>query len=124
MKNPEKNVLLASVLVVVFTGPIQRISGLYCATRLAGLHDAAKSRDGVYGCGAAGERAVVVCGLWGDAADFEYCLRIGGTRGSVATSLQHGARRRITEKNIWLSQPKKSNPIYNVWIVGVMAYIA
>ena len=52
-----------------------------------------------------------------------HCLRACGTRGRLALALQHGTRRRVAEKNLRASEPEKSNPIYNVWIIGVLAYI-
>ena len=98
VKNPKRNVLLASVLRGVVYGAFQRSAGLHGAARLAGLHHAAKSRDGVYGCGADGQRSVSICRVRRHVAGFEHCVRTRWARGCVASALQHGARRRVAAK--------------------------
>ena len=107
VKNPRRNVLLASVLVVVFTGLFSGLQ-VYMAQRVwpdyttlqnpeTAFMDVARLASGpfLFGC------------LRGDATDFQYCLRLGGACRCVATSLQHGTGRCFAEENLRLSQPEK-----------------
>ena len=123
VKNPKRNVLLASVLVVVFTGLFSGLQ-VYMAQRVwpdyttlqnpeTAFMDVARMASGPYLFAAYGVMLIVssiACGLAG---------HVGASR-----LLYSMGRDDVLPKKIFghLS-PKKSNPIYNVWIIGVLAYI-
>lgn len=123
VKNPKRNVLLASVLVVVFTGLFSGLQ-VYMAQRVwpdyttlqnpeTAFMDVARTASGPYLFAAYGVMLIVssiACGLAG---------HVGASR-----LLYSMGRDDVLPKKIFghLSV-KKSNPIYNVWIIGVLAYI-
>jgi len=124
VKNPKRNVLLASVLVVVFTGLFSGLQ-VYLAQRVwpdyttlqnpeTAFMDVAKMASGPILFHAYGIMLLVssiACGLAG---------HVGAAR-----LLYSMGRDDVLPKKIFghLSV-KKSNPVYNVWIVGGLAYIA
>jgi putrescine importer len=123
VKNPKRNVLLASVLVVVFTGLFSGLQ-VYLAQRVwpdyttfqnpeTAFMDVARQASGPLLFGAYGIMLLVsslACGLAG---------HVGAAR-----LLYSMGRDDVLPKKIFghLS-PTKSNPIYNIWIVGALAYI-
>lgn len=124
VKNPRRNVLLASVLVCVFTGLFSGAQ-VYMAQRVwpdystmlnpeTGFMDVARAASGPILFAAYGIMLLVssvACGLAG---------HVGAAR-----LLYSMGRDDVLPKKIFgYISPKKSNPIYNVWIVGVLAYIA
>jgi putrescine importer len=123
VKNPKRNVLLASVLVVVFTGLFSGLQ-VYMAQRVwpdyttlqnpeTAFMDVAQMASGPYLFAAYGAMLLVssiACGLAG---------HVGASRLLYSMGRDNVLPRKIFG---YLS-PKKSNPIYNVWIIGVLAYI-
>lgn len=123
VKNPKRNVLLASVLVCVFTGLFSGLQ-VYLAQRVwpdyatlqnpeTAFMDVARVASGPILFAAYGVMLLIssiACGLAG---------HVGAAR-----LLYSMGRDDVLPKKIFghLS-PKKANPIYNVWIVGVLAYI-
>src|SRR6201987_3040245 len=123
VKNPKRNVLLASVLVCVFTGLFSGLQ-VYIAKRVwpdfstfqnpeTAFMDVARVAGGqmlftVYGVMLL--VSSIACGLAG---------HVGAARLLYSMGRDDVLRKKIFG---YLS-PKKSNPIYNVWIVGVLAYI-
>jgi putrescine importer len=123
VKNPRRNVLLASVLVCVFTGLFSGFQ-VYLAQRVwpdyttlqnpeTAFMDVARMASGALLFAAYGIMLLIssiACGLAG---------HVGAAR-----LLYSMGRDDVLPKKIFghLSA-KKSNPIYNVWIVGVLAYI-
>jgi putrescine importer len=123
VKNPRRNVLLASVLVCIFTGLFSGLQ-VYLAQRVwpdyttlqnpeTAFMDVARMASGALLFTAYGIMLLVssiACGLAG---------HVGAAR-----LLYSMGRDDVLPKRIFghLSA-KKSNPIYNVWIIGVLAYI-
>jgi amino acid transporter len=123
VKNPKRNVLLASVLVCVFTGLFSGLQ-VYLAQRVwpdyttlqnpeTAFMDVAKQASGPLLFAAYGIMLLVssiACGLAG---------HVGAAR-----LLYSMGRDDVLPKKIFgYLSPKKSNPVYNVWIVGILAYI-
>ena len=123
VKNPRRNVLLASVLTVVFTGLFSGLQ-VYMAQRVwpdyttlqnpeTAFMDVARMAGGPYLFAAYGVMLLIssiACGLAG---------HVGASR-----LLYSMGRDDVLPKKIFgYLSPKKSNPIYNVWIVGVLAYV-
>ncbi|MGA8272418.1 MAG: APC family permease [Candidatus Sulfotelmatobacter sp.] len=123
VKNPRRNVLLASVLVVVFTGLFSGLQ-VYMAQRVwpdyttlqnpeTAFMDVARLASGPFLFAAYGVMLLIssiACGLAG---------HVGASR-----LLYSMGRDDVLPKKIFgYLSPKKSNPVYNVWIVGVLAYI-
>ncbi len=123
VKNPRRNVLLASVLVVVFTGLFSGLQ-VYMAQRVwpdyttlqnpeTAFMDVARLASGPFLFAAYGVMLLIssiACGLAG---------HVGASR-----LLYSMGRDDVLPKKIFgYLSPKKSNPVYNVWIVGVVAYI-
>ncbi len=123
VKDPKRNVLLASVLVVVFTGLFSGLQ-VYMAQRVwpdyttlqnpeTAFMDVAQMASGPYLFAAYGAMLLVssiACGLAG---------HVGASR-----LLYSMGRDNVLPKKIFgYLSPKKSNPIYNVWIIGLLAYI-
>lgn len=123
VKNPRRNVLLASVLVVVFTGLFSGLQ-VYMAQRVwpdyttlqnpeTAFMDVARLASGPFLFAAYGVMLLIssiACGLAG---------HVGASR-----LLYSMGRDDVLPKKIFgYLSPKKSNPVYNVWIVGLLAYI-
>jgi putrescine importer len=123
VKNPRRNVLLASVLVCVFTGLFSGFQ-VYMAQRVwpdyttlanpeTAFMDVARAASGQWLFTAYGIMLLVssiACGLAG---------HVGASR-----LLYSMGRDDVLPKKIFGHiSAKKANPIYNVWIVGVLAYI-
>ncbi|MGB7846572.1 MAG: APC family permease [Candidatus Acidiferrum sp.] len=123
VKNPKRNVLLASVLVVIFTGLFSGLQ-VYLAQRVWPDHttlqnpetafmDVARLASGPLLFMAYGIMLLVssiACGLAG---------HVGAAR-----LLYSMGRDDVLPKKIFgYVNAKKGNPIYNVWIVGALAYI-
>jgi putrescine importer len=123
VKNPKRNVLLASVLVCVFTGLFSGLQ-VYLAQRVWPAHttfqnpetafmDVARLASGPLLFTAYGIMLLVssiACGLAGHVGASRLLYSMG--RDDV-----------LPRKIFGHLSPKKSNPIYNVWIVGILAYI-
>jgi amino acid transporter len=123
VKNPRKNVLLASVLVVVFTGLFSGFQ-VYMAQRVwpdyttlqnpeTAFMDVARAASGPWLFTAYGIMLLVssiACGLAGHVGAARLLYSMG--RDDV-----------LPKKVFGYISAKKGNPIYNVWIVGVLAYI-
>jgi putrescine importer len=122
-KNPKRNVLLGSVLVCIFTGLFSGLQ-VYLAQRVwpdyttlknpeTAFMDVAQVASGPLLFAAYGIMLLVssiACGLAG---------QVGAAR-----LLYSMGRDDVLPKKIFgYLSPKKSNPIYNVWIVGILAYI-
>lgn len=121
--DPKRNVLLASVLVVVFTGLFSGLQ-VYMAQRVwpdyttlqnpeTAFMDVAQMASGPYLFAAYGAMLLVssiACGLAG---------HVGASRLLYSMGRDNVLPRKIFG---YLSA-KKSNPIYNVWIIGLLAYI-
>jgi putrescine importer len=123
VKNPKRNVLLASVLVVAFTGVFSGLQA-YAAQRVwpdyttlqnpeTAFMDVARVASGPLLFTAYGVMLLIssiACGLAG---------HVGASR-----LLYSMGRDDVLPKKIFghLS-PKKSSPIFNLWIIGVLAYI-
>ncbi len=123
VKNPKRNVLLASVLVVLFTGLFSGLQ-VYMAQRVipdyrmlnnpeTAFMDVAHVASGPYLFAAYGVMLLVssvACGLAGHvgASRLLYCM---------------GRDDVLPRKVFGYLSPKKANPIYCVWIIGVLAYI-
>jgi putrescine importer len=122
VENPKRNVLLAAVLVVVFTGLFSGLQ-VYLAQRVwpdyttlqnpeTAFMDVARQASGPLLFTAYGVMLLVssiACGLAG---------HVGASR-----LLYSMGRDDVLPKKIFgYISPKKGNPIYNVWIVGVLAY--
>jgi amino acid transporter len=124
VKNPKRNVLLATVLVVVFTGLFSGLQ-VYLAQRVwpdyttiqnpeTAFMDVARQASGPMLFAAYGVMLLVssiACGLAG---------HVGAAR-----LLYSMGRDNVLPKKIFghLS-PIKANPTYNIWIVGGLAYVA
>jgi len=123
VKNPRRNVLLASVLVVVFTGLFSGLQ-VYMAQRVwpdystlqnpeTAFMDVARMASGPWLFAAYGVMLLIssiACGLAG---------HVGASR-----LLYSMGRDDVLPKKIFgYLSPRKSNPVYNIWIIGVMAYI-
>lgn len=123
VKNPKRNVLLASVLVCVFTGLFSGLQ-VYMAQRVwpdystfqnpeTAFMDVARAASGPLLFGAYGVMLLVssmACGLAG---------HVGAAR-----LLYSMGRDDVLPKKIFgYLSPVKSNPVYNIWIVGALAYI-
>jgi amino acid transporter len=123
VKNPKRNVLLASVLVCVFTGLFSGLQ-VYLAQRVwpdyttlqnpeTAFMDVARQASGPLLFTAYGVMLLVssvACGLAG---------HVGAAR-----ILYGMGRDDVLPKKIFAYiSPKRGNPIYNVWIVGILAYI-
>lgn len=123
VKNPKRNVLLASVLVCVFTGLFSGFQ-VYLAQRVWPDHttllnpetafmDVARQASGPLLFTAYGIMLLVssiACGLAG---------HVGAAR-----LLYSMGRDDVLPNNIFGHlNPKKGNPVYNVWIVGGLAYL-
>jgi len=123
VKNPKRNVLLASVLVCVFTGLFSGLQ-VYLAQRVWPDHttfqnpetafmDVARQASGPLLFTAYGIMLLVssiACGLAG---------HVGAAR-----LLYSMGRDDVLPKKIFGHlNPKKGSPIYNVWIVGGLAYL-
>jgi putrescine importer len=123
VKDPKRNVLLASVLVVVFTGLFSGLQ-VYMAQRVwpdyttlqnpeTAFMDVAQMASGPYLFAAYGAMLLVssiACGLAGHVGASRLLYSMG--RDNV-----------LPQKIFGYLSPKKSNPIYNVWIIGLLAYI-
>jgi putrescine importer len=124
VKNPRRNVLLASVLVCVFTGLFSGLQ-VYLAQRVwpdyttlqhpdTAFMDVARMASGPLLFTAYGIMLLVssiACGLAG---------HVGAAR-----LLYSMGRDDVLPKKIFgYVSAKKGNPIYNVWIVGGLAYVA
>lgn len=123
VKNPRRNVLLASVLVCVFTGLFSGLQ-VYLAQRVWPDHntfqnpetafmDVARLASGPLLFTAYGIMLLVssiACGLAGHVGAARLLYSMG--RDDV-----------LPKKVFGYLSPKKSNPIYNVWIVGILAYV-
>jgi amino acid transporter len=123
VKNPKRNVLLASVLVVVFTGLFSGLQ-VYLAQRVwpdyttfqnpeTAFMDVARLASGPLLFGAYGIMLLVsslACGLAG---------HVGAARLLYSMGRDDVLPRRVFGH----LSPTKSNPIYNIWIVGALAYI-
>jgi len=123
VKNPKRNVLLASVLVCVFTGLFSGLQ-VYLAQLVWPDHttllnpetafmDVARMASGPLLFTAYGIMLLVssiACGLAGHVGAARLLYSMG--RDDV-----------LPKKVFGYLSPKKSNPIYNVWIVGILAYI-
>jgi putrescine importer len=124
VKNPKRNVLLASVLVCVFTGLFSGLQ-VYLAQRVWPDHttlenpetafmDVARQASGPMLFAAYGVMLLVssvACGLAG---------HVGASR-----LLYSMGRDDVLPKGVFGHlNAKKGNPVYNVWIVGALAYIA
>jgi putrescine importer len=122
VKNPRRNVLLASVLVCVFTGLFSGLQ-VYLAQRVwpdyttlqnpeTAFMDVARLAGGTLLFHAYGIMLLVssiACGLAG---------HVGAAR------LLYGMGRDgvLPKKIFGYLSPKKSIPVYNIWIVGALAY--
>ena len=124
VKNPKRNVLLASVLVCIFTGLFSGLQ-VYLAQRVWPDHttlanpetafmDVARQASGPILFAAYGIMLLVssiACGLAG---------HVGASR-----LLYSMGRDDVLPKGIFGHlNAKKGNPVYNVWIVGALAYAA
>lgn len=123
VKNPKRNVLLASVLVVVFTGLFSGLQA-YFAERVwpdyttltnpeTAFMDVARVASGPALFAAYGVMLLissVACGLAGHVGASRLLYSMG--RDDVLPKRFFG----------YLSA-KKSNPIFNLWFIGVLAYI-
>jgi amino acid transporter len=123
VKNPKRNVLLASVSVVLFTGLFSGLQ-VYLAQRVWPDYTTLQNPETAFM-----DVARVASGPWLFAA-YGVMLLISsiacGLAGHVGASrlLYSMGRDDVLPRKIFghLS-PKTSNPIYNVWIIGVLAYI-
>ncbi len=123
VKNPKRNVMLAAVLVVLFTGLFSGLQ-VYLAQRVwpdyttlqnpeTAFMDVARLASGPALFTAYGVMLLVssiACGLAGHVGASRLLYSMG--RDDV-----------IPKKIFGYLSPTKSNPIYNVWIIGVLAYI-
>ena len=124
VKNPRRNVLLASVLVVIFTGLFSGLQ-VYLAQRVwpdyttllnpeTAFMDVARVAGGLMLFRAYGVMLLIssiACGLAG---------HVGAAR-----LLYSMGRDGVLPKKIFgYLSPTKSIPVYNIWIVGLLAYIA
>jgi putrescine importer len=123
VKNPRRNVLLASVLVCVFTGLFSGLQ-VYLAQRVwpdyttlqnpdTAFMDVARMASGPLLFAAYGIMLIVssvACGLAGHVGAARLLYSMG--RDDV-----------LPKKVFGYVNAKKGNPIYNVWIVGGLAYI-
>ncbi len=122
-KNPKRNVLLATVLVVVFTGLFSGLQ-VYLAQRVwpdyatfqnpeTAFMDVARLASGPLLFGAYGVMLLVsslACGLAG---------HVGAARLLYGMGRDDVLPRRIFGH----LSPAKSIPVYNIWIVGFLAYL-
>lgn len=124
VKNPKRNVLLAAVLVCVFTGLFSGLQ-VYLAQRVwpdpttlqnheTAFMDVARIAGGPILFTAYGVVLLVssmACGLAG---------HVGAAR-----LLYSMGRDDVMPKKIFgYLSPKRGNPVYNEWIVGILAYVA
>jgi amino acid transporter len=123
VKNPKRNVLLASVLVCVFTGLFSGLQ-VYLAQRVwpdyttlqnpeTAFMDVARLAGGSLLFAAYGLMLLVssiACGL-------------AGHVGAARLLYSMGRDDMLPRKIFGYLSPNKGNPIYNVWIVGILAYI-
>jgi putrescine importer len=123
VKNPKRNVMLAAVLVVLFTGLFSGLQ-VYLAQRVwpdyttlqnpeTAFMDVARLASGPLLFTAYGVMLLVssiACGLAGHVGASRLLYSMG--RDDV-----------LPRKIFGYISPKKGNPIYNIWIIGVLAYI-
>jgi amino acid transporter len=123
VKNPKRNVLLASVLVCLFTGLFSGLQ-VYLAQRVWPDHttfqnpetafmDVARMASGPLLFAAYGVMLLVssiACGL-------------AGHVGAARLLYSMGRDDILPRKVFGYLSPRKSNPIYSAWIVGILAYI-
>jgi putrescine importer len=124
VENPKRNVLLASVLVCVFTGLFSGLQ-VYMAQRVwpdystlqnheTAFMDVARIAGGPWLFMAYGVMLLVssmACGLAGHVGASRLLYSMG--RDDI-----------ITKRIFGYLSPKRGTPVYNEWIVGVLAYIA
>lgn len=124
VKNPKRNVLLASVLVCVFTGLFSGLQ-VYLAQRVwpdyttmqnpeTAFMDVAKQASGPLLFAAYGVMLLVssiACGL-------------AGHVGAARLLYSMGRDEVLPKKVFGYLSPIKSNPTYNIWITGGLAYVA
>ncbi len=122
VKNPKRNVLLASVLVVVFTGLFSGLQA-YLAQRVwpdyttltnpeTAFMDVARVASGPMLFAAYGVMLLissVACGLAG---------HVGASR-----LLYSMGRDDVIPRKIFGHLSAKSSPVFNLWIIGVLAYV-
>ncbi|HEY0701389.1 MAG TPA: APC family permease [Candidatus Acidoferrales bacterium] len=123
VENPKRNVLLASVLVVIFTGLFSGLQ-VYLAQRVwpdyttlqnpeTAFMDVARVASGPMLFAAYGVMLLIssiACGLAGHVGASRLLYSMG--RDDV-----------LPRKVFGYLSPTKSNPVYNIWIIGVLAYI-
>ncbi|MGB2626136.1 MAG: APC family permease [Candidatus Acidiferrum sp.] len=124
VKNPKRNVLLATVLVVIFTGLFSGLQ-VYLAQRVwpdyttiqnpeTAFMDVARQASGPLLFAAYGVMLLVssiACGL-------------AGHVGAARLLYSMGRDNVLPRKIFGHLSPIKANPIYNIWIVGGLAYVA
>lgn len=123
VKNPRRNVLLASLLVVIFTGLFSGLQ-VYMAQRVwpdystlqnpeTAFMDVARMASGPWLFAAYGVMLLIssiACGLAG---------HVGASR-----LLYSMGRDDVLPKRLFgYLSVRKSNPVYNIWVVGILAYL-
>jgi putrescine importer len=124
VKNPRRNVLLASVLVVIFTGLFSGLQ-VYLAQRVWPDYTTLQNPETAFM-----DVARVASGPWLFTA-YGLMLLISsiacGLAGHVGASriLYSMGRDDVLPKKIFgYLSPTKSNPTYAIWFVGILAYLA
>jgi amino acid transporter len=124
VKNPKRNVLLASVLVCVFTGLFSGLQ-VYLAQLVLPDHTTLKNHETAF---------MDVARIAGGALLFtaygvmllvsSMACGLAGHVGAARLLYSMGRDDVIPRKIFGYLSPQSGNPVYNGWIVGVLAYIA
>jgi putrescine importer len=124
VKNPKRNVLLAAVLVCVFTGLFSGLQ-VYLAQRVWPDYTTLQNQETAFM-----DVARTVGGSWLFAAYGLVLLisslacGLAGHVGAARLLYSMGRDDVIPKKIFGHLSPKRGNPVYNEWIVGVAAYVA
>jgi amino acid transporter len=124
VKNPKRNVLLASVLVCVFTGLFSGLQ-VYLAQLVLPDHTTLKNHETAFmdvARIAGGPLLFTAYGVMLLVSSM--ACGLAGHVGAARLLYSMGRDDVIPRKIFGYLSPQSGNPVYNGWIVGVLAYIA
>jgi len=124
VKNPKRNVLLAALLVVVFTGLFSGLQ-VYLAQRVWPDYTTLVNRETAFMDVAHIVGGPVLFTIYGVMLLVSsLACGLAGHIGAARLLYSMGRDNVIPKKIFGHLSPKGGNPVYNEWIVGVVAYIA
>ena len=124
VKNPKRNVLLASVLVCVFTGLFSGLQ-VYLAQLVWPDHTTLKNHETAFmdvARIAGGPLLFTAYGVMLLVSSM--ACGLAGHLGAARLLYSMGRDDVIPRRIFGYLSPKSGNPVYNEWIVGVLAYVA